>query len=177
MLFEISTGTYQSYVDYITINDTTFDFELDLFERTATITAPTAGEEVSGVVDFAATLDDKDGDDTVQWAVRAETCGGTTVAGNVDGFTTSSTFDGTSFMSSVDMSALTAGAYCFVFNPTESTGDEAIRLTQNFTLAEAVVEPTDPMDKNQCKKGGYEDFGFKNQGQCVRFVETGKDSR
>ena len=38
-------------------------------------------------------------------------------------------------------------------------------------------EPTDPATKEECKKGGWEDFGFKNQGQCVRFVETGKDSR
>jgi hypothetical protein len=35
----------------------------------------------------------------------------------------------------------------------------------------------DPATKNECKKGGWEAFGFVNQGQCVRFVETGKDSR
>jgi len=28
--------------------------------------------------------------------------------------------------------------------------------------------------KEQCKNGGYKDFGFKNQGQCIRFVNTGK---
>lgn len=28
-----------------------------------------------------------------------------------------------------------------------------------------------------CKKGGWEDYGFRNQGQCVRYVETEKDSR
>jgi len=32
-------------------------------------------------------------------------------------------------------------------------------------------------DAGQCKKGGWADFGFKNQGQCVRYVKTGKDSR
>lgn len=31
--------------------------------------------------------------------------------------------------------------------------------------------------KDQCKNGGWVLFGFKNQGQCVRYVETGKDSR
>ena len=31
--------------------------------------------------------------------------------------------------------------------------------------------------KDQCKDGGWESFGFSNQGQCVRFVETGEDSR
>lgn len=35
----------------------------------------------------------------------------------------------------------------------------------------------DPATKDECKDGGWEAFGFRNQGQCVRFVETGKDSR
>lgn len=34
-----------------------------------------------------------------------------------------------------------------------------------------------PTEKSECKKGGWQDFGFKNQGQCIRFVNTGKDSR
>lgn len=34
-----------------------------------------------------------------------------------------------------------------------------------------------PRDKDDCKDGGWESFGFRNQGQCVRFVETGKDDR
>jgi hypothetical protein len=34
-----------------------------------------------------------------------------------------------------------------------------------------------PATKAECKKGGWEYFEFKNQGQCVRYVETGKDSR
>jgi hypothetical protein len=32
-------------------------------------------------------------------------------------------------------------------------------------------------DKDACMDGGWKQMGFKNQGQCVRFVETGKDSR
>jgi hypothetical protein len=31
--------------------------------------------------------------------------------------------------------------------------------------------------KDDCKNNGWVQFGFKNQGQCVRFIETGKDSR
>lgn len=31
--------------------------------------------------------------------------------------------------------------------------------------------------KDQCTDGGWSDYGFKNHGQCVRFIETGKDSR
>ena len=40
-----------------------------------------------------------------------------------------------------------------------------------------VVGPADPATKADCKKGGWADFGFRNQGQCIRFVNTGKDSR
>lgn len=35
----------------------------------------------------------------------------------------------------------------------------------------------DPTTKADCKKGEWENYGFKNQGQCIRFVNTGKDSR
>lgn len=31
--------------------------------------------------------------------------------------------------------------------------------------------------KDQCKDGDWEAAGFKNQGQCIRFVSTGQDSR
>jgi hypothetical protein len=40
-----------------------------------------------------------------------------------------------------------------------------------------VLAVNDPVTKDDCKKGGWKDFDFKNQGQCVRFVNTGKDSR
>lgn len=35
----------------------------------------------------------------------------------------------------------------------------------------------DVQTKDECLDGGYEAFGFSNQGQCVRFIESGKDSR
>jgi hypothetical protein len=34
-----------------------------------------------------------------------------------------------------------------------------------------------PRTKEDCKDGGWMRYGFKNQGQCIRFIETGKDSR
>ena len=30
-----------------------------------------------------------------------------------------------------------------------------------------------PMTKDQCKDGGWQQFGFANQGQCIRFVVAG----
>lgn len=35
----------------------------------------------------------------------------------------------------------------------------------------------DPETKDDCKQGSWEEYGFKNQGQCIQFVNTGKDSR
>jgi hypothetical protein len=40
-----------------------------------------------------------------------------------------------------------------------------------------VVGPADPATKADCKKGGWADFGFRNQGQCIHFVSTGTDTR
>ena len=35
----------------------------------------------------------------------------------------------------------------------------------------------DAQTKEDCKNGGWRDYGFRNQGQCIRFVVTGQDSR
>lgn len=46
---------------------------------------------------------------------------------------------------------------------------------ERFDWTRFYVVPLDNAD--QCKNGAWEALGFKNQGQCVRYVETGKDSR
>lgn len=48
--------------------------------------------------------------------------------------------------------------------------------TTIYAIAAGIPAPAPEM-KNDCKKGGWQDYGFKNQGQCIRFVNTGKDSR
>jgi hypothetical protein len=35
----------------------------------------------------------------------------------------------------------------------------------------------DPESKADCKDGGWADYGFRNQGLCVSFVLTGRDTR
>lgn len=40
-----------------------------------------------------------------------------------------------------------------------------------------VAEDPNPEIKEDCKKGGWEAFSFQNQGQCIRYVNTGQDSR
>ena len=117
-----------------------------IFDRSAEISAPSEGEVVSGVIDLLATLNDEDGDDDVQWAVRKGTCeeGTDTVFGNVDGFNNSFTWDGYNFSSTADTSLWENGEYCFVFNPTESSGDDPIRETRNFIVDNEEEEPEEP---------------------------------
>lgn len=43
-----------------------------------------------------------------------------------------------------------------------------------FAIGHVAESPT---TKSQCAQGGWVTYGFSNQGQCVRFVETNKDSR
>jgi hypothetical protein len=37
--------------------------------------------------------------------------------------------------------------------------------------------PLNPATTDDCKKDGWADYSFRNQGQCIQFVNTGKDSR
>ena len=64
-----------------------------------------------------------------------------------------------------------------------SAGDAALDgfldnvvVTNDGTTTTYDFEPA-PAIKDDCKKGGYANYGFANQGQCIRFVNTGEDSR
>lgn len=142
-----------------------------LFDRTAEITSPEKDEVVSGTVSFDAILKDKDEDDSVQWAVRKGTCaaGTNTVFGNVDGYSDSYDWNGREFHSEVDTAMWEDGAYCFIFNPTESSGDFSIRETREF-----VINNT-PDDMSECMNEGWKTFHtptFKNQGDCISWLQS-----
>lgn len=47
--------------------------------------------------------------------------------------------------------------------------------TVDFQLA--WVFAGDPTSVDDCKNGGWASYGFSNQGRCIQFVNTGKDSR
>lgn len=150
-----------------------------LYPRTAAITAPTTGQDVYGLVNFAAYLDDKD-EDSIQWAVRQGTCaaGTNTVFGNVDGHSDVATLDKSvlshqAFSFTGDMSTMTPGMYCFIYNPTEDSGESNIRETVEFYLLKPPVGP--PTEMSQCKNDGWMTFDtpfFKNQGDCVSYVQS-----
>jgi hypothetical protein len=102
------------------------------------ITYPVMDYDVeSGLITLLAEYydGDSDNDDIVQWAVRSETCSANTntVAGNVDGFNDSYTWDGQDFSSDLDTDLLSPGDYCFVFNPKDD-GPVNVRETRWFTI-------------------------------------------
>jgi hypothetical protein len=48
-----------------------------------------------------------------------------------------------------------------------------MRFTGDIVVVDAPPAPPTPTSKEQCKHGGWAQFGFKNQGQCVAFVQRG----
>lgn len=151
-----------------------------LYNRTAEITSPEADEYVYGLVDFTAYLDDDD-IDPVQWAVREGTCdaGVNTVFGNVDGHSDVATIDTSdssmqTFSFTADMTGMTSGSYCFIYNPKEDAGESNIRETVEFNL---VVAP--PREASECKKDGWMTFDyptFRNQGDCASWVQSNENA-
>jgi hypothetical protein len=55
------------------------------------------------------------------------------------------------------------------------SGDNPLnRFDQSFESSLLAPKPVAPTTKSQCKKGGWRQFGFKSQGQCIRFVNQGR---
>lgn len=104
------------------------------------ITAPPAGSVQFGIVNFGATYYDNDYD-PVQWAVRKDTCAAATntVAGNVDGFTNAYSWDGMHLAATVDTSTWLPGDYCFVFNTSQDSHENDVRLTREFKIRAPVT--------------------------------------
>lgn len=55
--------------------------------------------------------------------------------------------------------------------------DEFPNLSNDSYAAHWHVGLNDPTTKDDCKDSGWEAYGFDNQGLCIQYVNTGKDSR
>jgi len=64
----------------------------------------------------------------------------------------------------------------------QSHGNEGFNplyFSANFqTLVLEVIEPPpgEPEDKDACKNGGWELYGFKNQGACVSYLQSNENA-
>lgn len=61
------------------------------------------------------------------------------------------------------------------FNYGSESLDYSVRWS-NFAFGD-VTTITNPVSKDECKNNGWAAFGFRNQGLCIQYVNTGKDSR
>lgn len=67
----------------------------------------------------------------------------------------------------------------------DSTKDVSVIDTNSqYVVTHPGIHPNDELytlktldNKDDCKNGGYAAFGFRNQGLCIQYVNTGKDSR
>ncbi|MEQ9397739.1 MAG: hypothetical protein RJQ04_01095 [Longimicrobiales bacterium] len=72
------------------------------------------------------------------------------------------------------------GADRFLYRtPAQGTelGRQPILSTEGYSPTASWGGVVDPAVMADCRRGGWVDFGFRNQGQCIRFLKTGKDSR
>jgi len=69
------------------------------------------------------------------------------------------------------------GAYAGMVGGYDWVISETTDLNPFVTWNDFVVPGCAPETMDDCKNGGWEAYSFKNQGQCIRFIETGKDSR
>jgi hypothetical protein len=117
---------------------------------------------------------------------------GTTLNGAGDAFVTKLDATGTALVYSIFLGgsgleeggaiALDPAGNAYVTGLTSSadfpTTPGAFDTTYNGAVDAFVTKLAEnPTTEAQCKNGGFQQFGFKNQGQCIRFIETGKDSR
>jgi hypothetical protein len=67
------------------------------------------------------------------------------------------------------------------FRTFEATSTVEVRLAlggeRDWDFDWVTFEALAAATKDDCRTGGWEAHGFANQGQCIRFVETGQDSR
>ncbi len=101
---------------------------------------------------------------------------GTNVILEVLNTSTGSGFAPRDACTSAEEACTTARVYAF------STSAETAAFSQRQGLIVKFVSPEpprplEPVAKEECLKGGWSNFSFRNQGQCVRFIETGIDSR
>ncbi len=50
-------------------------------------------------------------------------------------------------------------------------------IVLSFHSYDPLPSDSDPVTRDDCKKGGFADFDFRNQGECVRFVEKNKNGK
>lgn len=110
-------------------------------DRSAEITSPEKGANVSAALQLSAQLADDDTSDAVNWEVRQGTCAGEgkIVAGNQGGFTDAAYWADNRFSTGLDISSWELGYYCFSFDPREGEGEKAVSAGRDFAVVDTLI--------------------------------------
>jgi hypothetical protein len=65
----------------------------------------------------------------------------------------------------------------YAVRATATHSEKVGQATTTFSVATPQTQKDGPDSKDECDADGWVGFGFKNHGQCVRYVAAGKDSR
>lgn len=148
---------------------TVFDFDIDSTKPTVSITDPANGDVLdTGSFTASGTAADTSGIDHVLYTVTKITGLGGTYLASVDNGTANGT---TAWDFSV--SDLADGFYRLKVQAFDAAGNWRYKYID-------VQVASVPTDKDQCKNGGWQTFttlGFKNQGDCIKYVKHHDDDR
>ncbi|MEX0868310.1 MAG: hypothetical protein WD011_01425 [Nitriliruptoraceae bacterium] len=80
------------------------------------------------------------------------------------------------FTDAINDYATSVGGFDWVLSGFDD--DNPFTTWSSLTVAPCLdEEPDTPDEKDVCKQSGWQSLDFRNQGQCIRFINTGKDSR
>jgi TolB protein len=100
---------------------------------------------------------------------------------SVDGEEAVTGQDGTYRIDGLEAGEHTVAAEAEGYQPANQAASVAAgeTTTVDFALASKRAEPPadEPQTKHECMDESWEVYGFRNQGQCIRYVNTGKDGR
>lgn len=164
--------------NWIWLNGVTGDTLADLATASFSQTVDLNGAPISGTICLAA---DDFAELTVNSAVVGSVGSTTNAAVAAVAQSTSRCFNVTSFLQPGPNDITVNGQNGpKTFSPFQLTGcDPSCKYSENpaGVMFWGTITVANPTTKEECKNGGWMQFGFKNQGQCARFVETGKDGR
>ena len=107
-------------------------------------------------------------------------CGVSVVPGTTTSSSTTTTMATTTTSSSTTTTmptTTTSSSTTTTMRPTTTTSSSTTTTmrpttTTSSSTTSTTRAPNAPTDKEQCKHGGWRQFGFRNQGQCVSFVTS-----
>lgn len=179
--YGVNVGTYNPnytiLVDGVVFNGTTYNFEMVVPDTTAP-DVPEAIGATSPVVACGGTTDSN----TVTLGWTDESASGA-VSYQYQVMTPQrATWDDAWTVNTATNSysgAFTEGEgdYTYRVAAVDASGNVSAWSNECVLTYDTTPEPVVLTNKDQCKKGGWEAFGFKNQGLCIASVQSSENSR